>query len=638
LDFVDETRTLNPIVSTIALIASNPAVQKAAADLAVQRVQPLLVKVFGKRLEARNAAEAAKLYAATITSRVAFTKNFLHVDHPVHIRRFYRPLKFKGPRGEPVDDNLGSIFKYGHAVALVGHAGTGKSTTLKHLCLEAIESGTRVPIFVELRRLIEHGKEEKRPKSIKETLAKALLRNELASVEPALDHLLSEPNLLVFLDGFDELPVGYRAIYANELLTLVERFTKTQWIVSTRPDDMVTGLNAIRVVTPIPLTLKQACDHVDRFDINQEQEAGFQALLAESLYEDHFTFASNPLLLAVLFLTYRRYYRIAERPHLFFDEVYEALCSNHDRKKGGFERELATQLPIEDFNQMAQMFCFIAAVREKLVFNQSGLRHDLTEVIGALRLDTTAAAAQKDLVQSVSLLLEDGFEFVFLHKSLQEFLAAKYIVTTPNLRQDTALASISPDPQQSLALLVMFGLNKDLTEDVFLLPLMESILATYGALIVEEQFKRYFLSSLYESGAQPQTVDLPRPWMGTIKVTSAIDLLRRFYPHLEPVELKDRRQQWWIGPDKSIFKKVKDAEVAGSQYFEANGHFGGAESLLGFSPKAISNLSVLRDQVVANQLIRNNSVKRVEDLVNRTLVKKEPKPDIRHELGVVGNE
>ena len=66
----------------------------------------------------------------------------------------------------------------------------------------------------------------------------------------------------------------------------------------------------------------------------------------------HESFASNPLLLNIMLLTYDNYADIPEKLHLFYSNAFETLYIKHDATKGGYKREFKTKLSSDDFKRV----------------------------------------------------------------------------------------------------------------------------------------------------------------------------------------------------------------------------------------------------------------------------------------------
>lgn len=583
-------------------MAANPGLAKTVGEFALKQAGPMLTSCIGKVLDSKKAHELATRYSASLVEKVGLCKTFLNHDKPQHIIRAYQPVGLSGISRSDGGTSIKTLLKLGRFVAIVGHAGAGKSMILKRLCYDAIDQGSDFPIFLEMRRLVRSmgNGTSREAMTIRAAISEAVFGMTISDASGKLvDELLSKSKTIIFLDGFDELPIAHRSFYANELLMLSERHQESKWIVTSRPDEMITRMNHVVVTKPQPLTLEGALLHISRYDIDTEQQSNFSELLKKNLFKEHNTFASNPLLLSVLFLSFRTYERISDRPHIFFEEIFDALCTRHDLRKGGFERELFSGLSKEIFVPSVRLFCFLTLLFEIYTFRRDMLDEEIETVISQMRLACKVESLRKDYVQSISLLTEDGQEYTFLHRSLQEFLAAKYISTMPKKLRPRAMARVSADPIQSLALIFLLNLDPNLVEEVLVLPLLRDIenIINVWRLDVVYGFIRTVATLLPDIDRQ-MVITLPDPWDAKISLDSAVELIDRIYPGaLGPLHPRSGAAWWLDSATGSIYETTDKIVTAGQTFFGQTGHLGAASALIGISQEAAKELPEFRKEV-----------------------------------------
>ena len=149
--------------------------------------------------------------------------------------------------------------------------------------------------------------------------------------------------------------------------------------------------------------------------------------LDKELYDSHNSFLSNPLLLSIMLLTYGQYAEIPPKLSIFFNQAYEALFQKHDAAKGIYKRKLTTNLNIQDFSRLFSAFCL-------LTYDKRLFRFTLTEALELVdraqeivRIDVNSQDFLDDALQGVCLLVEDGIDFAFSHRSFQEYFVALFI-------------------------------------------------------------------------------------------------------------------------------------------------------------------------------------------------------------------
>jgi predicted NACHT family NTPase len=146
-------------------------------------------------------------------NRNSISKTLLHRVQPKKLKEFYQPLfitncgqnnrqrPFIKRRGDRIPtDEIEALFKKKQFITLIGNAGSGKSTIVKYLFLNAIDTSFKIPIKLELRYLNDY--DGSVIDFVKEKIFKL---NRLASSEKIIERLMKSGNFVFFLDGYDEI-------------------------------------------------------------------------------------------------------------------------------------------------------------------------------------------------------------------------------------------------------------------------------------------------------------------------------------------------------------------------------------------------------------------------------------------------
>lgn len=547
----------------------DPALAKLGSSFAEKLAVPVF-RVCVERLLGRARADAmASRYTQSLLERVAMCKTFLIYDRPRHLRRFYIPGKLLGPHGELKCDAR-QVLPKAQVIGVVGSAGSGKTLALRHLCLQCLEDNYALPVFIEFRSLFAS---QASPPTLMEAICEKLFGTREKSLMAQTNRILSSGKCVLYLDGFDEIPRQFRPQFQNDIVALSDRFQKCTIVVSTRPDSLITSLRQVYLLRPQPLTLQEAFEHVDRYDIDNELQESFKALLAERVFEQHRSYASNPLLLAVLFLTYRTHLHLHERPALMYDEVFDALCFRHDARKGGFRRELLSGLSQDVFIQFVELFSYVTLHEQAFAFTPPVLRKYIIDCLNALHLSTDSSLVADDLVQSISYLLDDDGEFVFIHRSLQEFMASKFILTNDSPLH--YVGDVTQDVATSLAIRILHGIRPSLIENALILPLLVNFMAQFRGEGEYITLNKYLNIAYAHRQTASQAViindlALPKPWIGTIPYHDFEILLMDLFG-VRSVRSHSSAIWWQNTPDGSSRSKfVADGE----RHFTEEGNLG----------------------------------------------------------------
>lgn len=310
-------------------------------------------------------------------------------------------------------------------ICIVDSAGMGKSTFVKNLIISQIGESDRIPLFLELRR-VQPG----------ETIFEALARDldEFANTfdRDVLLRLLSVGRFLIVLDGFDEVALALRDALSRQIEELAVKGESSAIILTTRPEVGLPIMPGSRLLEIQPLTTEKAKSLIRRYDRVGDIEIGER--LIRELDKAPERFLRTPLLIALLYKTYGFNGTISTRVSSFYDEVYSALYKGHDLSKAGFARAKASGLGVEDFRRLVRGFAFLLISRQIDSINRES---DAIKIIDdAARLasvsPSSSSSFMEDLLLSVPLLVRDGLELRFLHKTIAEFFAAEYLAYAGN--------------------------------------------------------------------------------------------------------------------------------------------------------------------------------------------------------------
>jgi len=305
---------------------------------------------------------------------------------------------------------------------ILDDAGMGKSTYSKFLVHSLMYKSMKIPVLYELRKYTDKH-------TLIESIARDLDFNKSTFPRDLLHELLIKGDLVLILDGFDEVPLNLQASLADEISEISSAASKSTLIVTSRPQELVPDL-----INGITLEFKkfskdQACSLLQKYDEVADVCVGKN--LINELDKVPERFLETPLLITLLYQAYGINNEVANRMCTFYTDIYNALYKGHDlTNKNGYAREKKSKLDYEDFRRITRALSFYMLATNKTSFKNNSEALDFIKKasqISAVK-PSTAVKFLDDLLVSVPLMQKDGHEIKFAHKTILEFFAAEYIV------------------------------------------------------------------------------------------------------------------------------------------------------------------------------------------------------------------
>jgi hypothetical protein len=373
---------------------------------------------------------------------------------------YAEPRRFQSAGGQGTMKHEKDLLLHPHHVLLLGEAGSGKTTTLKRITLTVLKEEPidetdilQYPMVIRLRELYEgqslfsriaelfglsiksqeiieneRGRDS-RGKPIEVETKRTEMRIGNEKVESVIPKFLNETNTLLLLDGLDELKAAHKAKIRNEIVTLGRWLTTSKIILSCRSGDYVEQMDGFAVFEICPLDKKKM------LSINEKWLGPDNTEFVKCLQKvPYFDVGDRPLLLTQLLFIYKRYGYLPEQPTQIYAKLINLLLEEWDAERGvKRDSKYAGFTPAKKAEFLAALAYLLTYSLDKTMFKEDDLVKAYVLICDRFKLPRNEATQVAHEIQThtgiVVLGPKDIYEFC--HLSLQEYLAAEYIVKSP---------------------------------------------------------------------------------------------------------------------------------------------------------------------------------------------------------------
>ena len=463
--------SMNPLTARVGEIVLTGAAQKAL-DLGFDKLKSVLTRVRTElntpQYEIDKALSDHQLEVRKWAAEVSFSESPLgrrlsDIFVPLSIYDSRRRSSFEDA-SIPERDLEKTLAADKRCCIIFGQPGGGKTTALKHLCQRFYDDPSFFPHYQLLIRIhlrdINLGQTSTAPEYIRRMLQEMLrlrisypveLSNEESSNarrairDSVVVDWLNTVQALMILDGFDEITLkSRRDLVVEEIRRLASQLTDAAFILTTRSGEFSAHVDRVNCVEIRPFTKKQ----IERFAgswLGKADSKRFLAQLKKSPYHDT---AIRPLTLAHLCVIFERSKKIPSKPKTVYRKIVRLLLEDWDQEKSVTRESAYSGFESDRKEEFLANIAFELTRRFKTTtFSTDNLRACYQEIHGNFGLPGSHATKVVDEIETHTGLFfqsaQDRFEFS--HKSLQEFLAAEFIVRMPSITKNMIELQTMPD-------------------------------------------------------------------------------------------------------------------------------------------------------------------------------------------------
>lgn len=469
--------SISPLSSGI-----NKGVQNAIVDL-VERVYKHGSAKSKATVDTLRLKFTTKLteYLNQTAVRCRKVKTLISRTDPIDIEEAYVAASFRVADSEFSEAELLRRACAGEQIIISGIAGSGKSMTMRYLYLQLCKSqGNLIPVFLELRHVGFRGGQDVIGYVIDQ------IANFTHSIErQAFLSVLKERRVVFLLDGFDEIAIEVRERAEKDILEIARSYPLCPILVSSRPDSRFQRWHSFIEAKVCPLSIEQVEELIAKTKYNEPTKINFMRRIKEGLFSSHKELLSNPLLATMMLMTFEEFAEIPSKMHIFYRSAFEVLFRRHDATKVDFHREFKTELSIDDFERIFATFCLMSYLDSVHSFeDEASIMKYIEKAIQYEGVKALSRDLKDDLVDNICIVLHDGEQFAFLHRSFQEYFSAVFLanrsveafedVVEATARKDFGLAVVK----------FLFEMNREVLERGYLIPRVEKVIADLDKLRV----------------------------------------------------------------------------------------------------------------------------------------------------------
>ena len=412
---------------------------------------------------------AYKNYLGTTRLKYSKSKTFLQRDLPVELHSYYVPTSLECSSKTILKPDIAKCLEFSNRIAITGTGGSGKSILLKHLFLNCIQENIYVPVLIELRDLNSY--EGSLDNFIRESIANYGFRTS----DDYINNAKKAGHFCYLFDGYDEIDPKIRNKVIKEISSLGKQSPNCPILLSSRPDDVIEGLSDFSSYKMMPLNLDEALELIEKITFDETVKIKFSQELTSHLFKKHQSFLSNPLLLSIMLLTYSENAEIPSKLSVFYSRAFDALFNKHDARKDTFHRTKLSNLDSLDFTRVFSLFCVLTYEKRLFKMPKIACLEFIEKSLKSLEFNVRPDDYLSDLKSATCLMIEEGFDVIFTHRSFQEYFVALFISSAAPDIQFKLINLFWLNIRSDEVMLLLKEMNPELFERLVLIPKLEEL-------------------------------------------------------------------------------------------------------------------------------------------------------------------
>lgn len=368
---------------------------------------------------------------------LSFAKNYIDTENDVNPSRLSIVDVIQAP-SSTVSGNLNKN-KYTD-IAILGGAGSGKTTTMKYLIFQAasgkkLRGCQRIPFFVALRDL------KISPNCILSKMIDEVSGWRFSNPDKVIQGLIDKGCVLVVVDGIDEISTKEQKMVIDEIVSI----KKSRKVNSS-------GYKPIFCITGRPYSFDRELSGFTRYKVSNLSYSDSIKLVNNWFFEDNKkskelnnilkenenlkSFTKNPLMLSIVCALYNNNYDIPKREDLVIKKCLEGLLGEWDSfrlidRDSALDSVSSVEKRMQIVSEIAS-FTFLRKNGNRVVFRSTddsvrNAFNQIFDVYQSVKL-TDPEVFLKSLYNDFGILSEESIgKYSFAHLKFQEYLTAIWL-------------------------------------------------------------------------------------------------------------------------------------------------------------------------------------------------------------------
>lgn len=319
---------------------------------------------------------------------------------------------------------------------VLGQPGSGKTTFLRKVGLEATrikKDGFEhdcIPVFIELKKF------KNREINLKQEIIDQFSNCKFPDAKKFVDQALEQGKLLILLDGLDEVPTSDLKSVINQIQEFTNNYQKNRFIISCRTAAYRSYFEPFTEIEIAEFDDNQIKQFIyNWFRSQEDQQAGTADncwnLLNQPEYKSTKDLAKTPLLLTFLCLVYDNAQNFPKKRASLYSQALDILL-----EKWWAEKRVNLDPILREFGLEQEIIMLSEIAYQNFENYQLLYREDIIKKIKEFIASNWNAPQQlssEEILNSIEiqqgiLIERERNIYSFSHRTIQEYLTAKYIV------------------------------------------------------------------------------------------------------------------------------------------------------------------------------------------------------------------